>query len=47
MKKTGLILIVLVVSAGCAQQRLAMMDAGSDPAKFSGGDEIIVSVRVM
>ena len=47
MKKTGLILMVLVVSAGCAQQQLAMMDARSDPAEFSPGDETIVSVRVI
>jgi hypothetical protein len=47
MKKTGLILMVLVVSAGCAQQRLAMIDARSDPAEFSPGDETIVSVRVI
>ena len=47
MKKTGLILMVLVVSAGCAQQQLAMIDAGSDPAEFSPGDETIVSVRVI
>ena len=47
MKKTGLILMVLVVSTGCAQHRLAMMDAGSEPAKFSPGDETIVSVRVI
>jgi len=39
--------MVLVVSAGCVQQQLAMMDAGSDPAKFSPGDETIVSVRVI
>jgi hypothetical protein len=38
--------MVLVLSTGCAQQRLAMMDARSDPAEFSGGDETIVSVRV-
>ncbi len=47
MKKTGLILMVLVVSAGCAQQRLVMIDARSEPAKFSPGDETIVSVRVI
>ncbi len=47
MKKTGLILMVLVVSAGCAQQRLAMMDARSDPAELSPGDESIVSVKVI
>ena len=47
MKKTGLILMVLVVITGCAQQRLAMVDAGSEPAKFSSGDETIVSVRVI
>ena len=47
MKKTGLILMVLVVSAGCAQQRLAMMDARSDPAKLSPGDESVICVRVI
>jgi len=47
MKKTGLILMVLVVITGCAQQRLAMMDARSDPAKLSPGDESIISVRVI
>ena len=39
--------MVLVVSAGCAQQRLVMIDARSEPAKFSPGDETIVSVRVI
>jgi hypothetical protein len=47
VKKPGLILIVLVVITGCAQQRLAMMDARSDPAEFSGGDETIISARVI
>ncbi len=47
MKKTGLILMVLVVITGCAGQRLAMVDAMSDPAEFSSGDETIVSVRVI
>ncbi len=47
MKKTGLILMVLVVSTGCAQQRLAMMDAMSDPAELSPGDDSIISVRVI
>ncbi|UCG55945.1 MAG: hypothetical protein JSU70_13860 [Phycisphaerales bacterium] len=47
MKKTGLILMVLVVSAGCAQQQLAMMDAKSEPAKFPAGAATIVSVRVV
>ena len=47
MKKTGLILMVLVVITGCAQQRLAMMDAASEPAKFSSGDETIISVRII
>jgi len=47
MKKIGLILMVLVVSTGCAQQRLAMMDARSDPAKLSPGDESIICVRVI
>ncbi len=46
MKKIGLILIVLVVSTGCAQQ-LAMMDARSDPAELSGGDETNIGVRVI
>lgn len=47
MKKTGLILMVLVVSTGCAQQRLAMIDARSDPAKLTAGDESIICVRVI
>ena len=47
MKKPGLILIVLVVITGCAQQRLAMMDARSDPAKLSPGDESLICVRVI
>ncbi|MHC4464104.1 MAG: alpha/beta hydrolase family protein, partial [Planctomycetota bacterium] len=47
MKKTGLILMVLVVSISYAQQRLVMMDARSEPEKFSSGDETIVSVRVI
>ena len=47
MKKTGLILIVLVVITGCAGQRLAMMDARSDPAKLSPGDDSLISVRVI
>jgi hypothetical protein len=47
MKKTGLILMVLMVSSGCAQQRLAMTDARIDPAELSGGDETIISVRVV
>lgn len=47
MKKTGLILMVLVVITGCAQQRLAMMDAMSDSAKLSPGDESIICVRVI
>ncbi|KPJ66800.1 MAG: hypothetical protein AMJ43_06900 [Coxiella sp. DG_40] len=47
MKKTGLILMVLVVITGRAQQRLAMMDARSELAKFSPGNETLVSVRVI
>jgi hypothetical protein len=47
MKKTGLILMVFVVITGCAQQRLEMIDAMSEPAKFSPGDQTIVSVRVI
>ncbi len=39
--------MVLVVSTGCAQQRLAMTAAGSDPAKASGGDETVISVKVV
>ncbi|MHC4500067.1 MAG: hypothetical protein ACYS21_13240 [Planctomycetota bacterium] len=39
--------MVLVVCTGCAQQRLAMMDARSDPAKLSPGDESIICVRVI
>jgi hypothetical protein len=45
MKKTGLILMVLVVISGCAQQRLAMMDAKVNPAEPSPGDKTIISVR--
>ena len=47
MKKIGSILMLVVVSTGCAQQRLAMIDARSDPAKLSGGDETIISARVI
>jgi hypothetical protein len=47
MKKTGLILMVLVVITGCAQQRLAMTDARLDPAELSGGDETVISVRII
>ena len=47
MKKTGLILMGLVVSTGCAQQRLAMLDARSDPAKLTAGDESIICVRII
>jgi hypothetical protein len=47
MKKLKLILMVLVASAGCAQQQLAMTDAMSDPARLSPGDELIISVRVI
>ncbi len=47
MKKLALILMVLVVITVCAQQQLAMIDARSDPAEFSPGDETIVSVRVI
>jgi hypothetical protein len=47
MKKIGSILMLVVVSTGCAQQRLAMMDARIDPAKLSGGDETIISARVI
>jgi len=39
MRKIGLILMVLVLSTGCAQQRLAMTDAMSEPAELSGGDK--------
>jgi len=46
MKKPGLILMVLVVITGCAQQ-LAMMDARSDPAKLSPGDESLICVKVI
>jgi hypothetical protein len=38
---------VLVLGAGCARQRLAMMDARSDPAKLSPGDEGLICVRVI
>jgi len=47
MRKIGLILMVLVLSTGCAQQRLAMTDAMSEPAELSGGDKTIISVRVI
>ena len=47
MKKIGLILMVLVVITGCAQQRLAMVDAMSDPAELSPGDDSLISVRVI
>jgi hypothetical protein len=47
MKKTGLILMVLMVISGCAQQRLEMMDAKVDPAEPSPGDETIISVGVI
>jgi len=39
--------MVMVVSTGCAQQQLAMMDAMSDPAELSPGDDSIISVRVI
>jgi len=39
--------MVLVVCTGCAQQRLAMIDARSDPAELSPGDELIIHVRVI
>ena len=47
MKKTGLILMVLAIVAGCAQQRLAMMEARSEPATVSPGDDSVVSVKVI
>ncbi len=47
MKRLGLILMVLVVITGCAGQRLAMVDAMSDPAELSPGDDSILSVRVI
>ncbi len=46
MKKAGLILLVLAVSSGCGQ-RLAMIDAMSEPAQIAPGDEAIVSVKVI
>jgi hypothetical protein len=39
--------VVLVAGAGCARQRLAMMDARSDPAKLSPGDDGLILVRVI
>jgi hypothetical protein len=47
MKKTVLILMVLVFINGCAQQRLAMIDAKVDPAELPPGVETIISVRVI
>ena len=47
MKKMGLVLMVSVVGTGCAQQRLEMVDAKSDPAKLSAGDMSIIGVRVI
>jgi hypothetical protein len=47
MKKTVLILMVLVVINGCAQQRLEMIDAKVDPAQLPPGDETIISVKVI
>jgi len=47
MKKTGLFLLIIVVIIGCSQTRLAMMDAGIDPAKLSPGDELIVRVKIV
>ena len=46
MKKTGLILMVLVVITGCSQQ-LEMIDAMSDPAELSPGDQSIIRVKVI
>jgi len=47
VKRTGLILMALVVITGCAQQRLEMMDARCEPAKLSAGDESLIYVRVI
>jgi hypothetical protein len=45
----GLAVVVLVFGAfsGCARQRLSMMDARSDPAKLSPGEDAIICVRVI
>ncbi len=43
----GVAVVVLALGAGCARQRLAMMDARSDPAKLSPGDEGLVCVLVL
>ncbi len=47
MKKTGLILMTLVLVFGCAGQRLMMMDAAMDPVKVSPGDVATVRVKVV
>ena len=43
----GVALVVLVVGTGCAGPRLAMMDARSEPAQLSAGDELFLGVRVI
>ena len=39
--------LVVAVSTGCVGPRLAMMDARSEPAEVSRGDELFLSVRVV
>ncbi len=43
----GVALVVLLVGTGCAGPRLAMMDARSEPAELSAGDELFLCVRVI
>jgi hypothetical protein len=43
----GVALVVLVLGAGCARQRLAMTEAGSDPAKLHPGDAGLICVVVI
>jgi hypothetical protein len=43
----GVVLVVLLAGSGCAGQRLAMMDARSEPAEVSPGDESFLSVTVV
>ncbi|MHC4759338.1 MAG: hypothetical protein ACYTE8_11840 [Planctomycetota bacterium] len=47
MKKSGLILMALLVISGCAGQRLELIDAKVDPAAASPGDNTIISVKVI
>ena len=41
------VMLVLVVGTGCAGPRLAMMDARSEPAALSAGDDSILCVKVI